>query len=162
MYDPIGFEIPNHGAERAYTMKEYRKLSHTTYLCKYHVVLCPKYRYRILYGKIGQKVRDWIRRICEMKGVDIEEGHVSKDHVHLYLSIPPKFAVSEVVGTIKGRVAVRMFKDFPGLRKKFWGKSFWGKGYFVSTVGINEDVIRKYIQTQEIREKEARQQGFDW
>jgi hypothetical protein len=84
---------------RRYTMETYKQLSHTTYLCNYHVVFCPKYRFRILYGVVGQKVRDWVRKIAEWKGVDILEGHVSKDHVHLVLSIPPKYAVSDVVGT---------------------------------------------------------------
>jgi putative transposase len=78
--------------------------------------------------------------------VEILEGNVSYDHVHLLLSIPPKMAVSEVVGTIKGRVAIRMFKEIPEIRKKFWGRKFWARGYFVSTVGVNEKIIRKYIQ----------------
>jgi putative transposase len=94
--------------------------------------------------------------------VEILEGTVSHDHVHLLLSIPPKMAVSEVVGTIKGRVAIRMLKEIPELRKKFWGRRFWARGYFVSTVGVNEQVIRKYIQNQELKEIQAEQQGFDW
>jgi putative transposase len=94
--------------------------------------------------------------------VEILEGTVSHDHVHLLLSIPPKMAVSEVVGTIKGRVAIRTLKEIPELRKKFWGRRFWARGYFVSTVGVNEQVIRKYIQNQELKEIQAEQQGFDW
>ena len=143
-------------------MELYKQLSHTTYLCNYHVIFCPKYRYRILRGGVGSKTRDWIRRICEWKGVEILEGNVSYDHVHLLLSIPPKMAVSEVVGTIKGRVAIRMFKEIPEIRKKFWGRKFWARGYFVSTVGVNEKIIRKYIQNQELKERQAEQQGFDW
>ena len=103
----------------------YKQLSHTTYLCNYHVIFCPKYRYRILRGGVGRKTRDWIRRICEWTGVEILEGNVSYDHVHLLLSIPPKMAVSEVVGRIKGRVAIRMYKEIPDIRKKFWGRRFW-------------------------------------
>ena len=143
-------------------MELYKQLSHTTYLCNYHVIFCPKYRYRILRGGVGSKTRDWIRRICEWKGVEILEGNVSYDHVHLLLSIPPKMAVSEVVGTIKGRVTIRMFKEIPEIRKKFWGRKFWARGYFVSTVGVNEKIIRKYIQNQELKERQAEQQGFDW
>ena len=110
-------------------MEAYKQLAHTTYLCNYHVIFCPKYRFRILGGGIAIKVRDWIRRICEWKGVEIIEGHVSRDHVHMVLSIPPKLAVSEVVGTIKGRVAIRMFKDVPEIRKKYWGRKLWSRGF---------------------------------
>jgi putative transposase len=115
-----------------------------------------------LRGVIGQKVRDWIRRICEWKGIEIIEGHVSTDHVHLVLSIPPKYAVSEVVGTIKGLVAIRLFKDVSDIRKKFWGRKFWSRGYFVSTIGVNEAIIRNYIQKQELKEREAEQVNLDY
>ena len=143
-------------------MDTYKHLAHTTYLCNYHVVFCPKYRFRVMRGKIGQKVRDWIRKICEWKGIEIIEGHVSTDHVHLVLSIPPKYAVSEIIGTIKGRVAIRMFKEIPEFRKKYWGKRFWAKGYFVSTIGVDETIIRQYVQKQEMKEREAKQLNIDW
>ena len=143
-------------------MDTYKQLAHTTYLCNYHVVFCPKYRFRVMRGKIGQKVRDWIRKICEWKGIEILEGHVSRDHVHLVLSIPPKYAVSEIIGTIKGRVAIRMFKEIPEFRKKYWGKRFWARGYFVSTIGVDERIIRQYIQKQEMKEREAKQLDMDW
>jgi len=113
-------------------------------------------------GKIGQKVRDWIRRICDWKGIEILEGHVSRDHVHLVLSIPPKYAVSEIIGTIKGRVAIRMFKEIPEFRKKYWGKRFWAKGYFVSTIGVDERIIRQYVRKQEMKERQAKQLDIDW
>ena len=143
-------------------MDTYKQLAHTTYLCNYHVVFCPKYRFRVMRGKIGQKVRDWIRRICEWKGIEILEGHVSRDHVHLVLSIPPKYAVSEIIGTIKGRVAIRMFKEIPEFRKKYWGKRFWAKGCFVSTIGVDERIIRQYVRKQEMKEREAKQLNIDW
>ena len=143
-------------------METYKQLSHTTYLCNYHVVFCPKYRFQILHGAVGQKVRDWVRKIAEWKGVEILEGHVSKDHVHLVLSIPPKYAVSDVVGTIKGRVAIRLFKHVPETRKKYWSRKFWSRGYFVSTIGVDEAIIRQYIQKQEVKERQAEQLGFDW
>ena len=143
-------------------MDTYKHLAHTTYLCNYHVVFCPKYRFRVMRGKIGQKVRDWIRKICEWKGIEIIEGHVSRDHVHLVLSIPPKYAVSEIIGTIKGRVAIRVFKEIPEFRKKYWGKRFWARGYFVSTIGVDERIIRQYIQKQEMKEREAKQLDMDW
>ena len=143
-------------------MELYKQLSHTTYLCNYHVVFCPKYRFRILYGTVGQKVRDHIRKISEWKGAEIIEGHVSRDYVHLVFSIPPKYAVSEVIGTIKGRVAIRIFKELPEVRKKYWGGHFWSRGYFVSTIGVNEKIIRQYIQKQELKERQAEQLGFEW
>ena len=143
-------------------MDTYKHLAHTTYLCNYHVVFCPKYRFRVMRGKIGQKVRDWIGKSCEWKGIEIIEGHVSRDHVHLVLSIPTKYAVSEIIGTIKGRVAIRMFKEIPEFRKKYWGKRFWARGYFVSTIGVDERIIRQYIQKQEMKERQAKQLDMDW
>ena len=143
-------------------MEEYKQLSHTTYLCNYHIIFCPKYRFRVLHGPLGQKVKDLIRKISEWKGAEIIEGHVARDHVHLVLSIPPKYAVSEVIGTIKGRVAIRLFKDVPELKKRFWGRKFWARGYFVSTIGVNESIIRKYVQKQELKERQAEQLGFDY
>ena len=143
-------------------MEEYKQLAHTTYLCNYHVVFCPKYRFWILHGSIGQKVRDLIRKISEWKGAEVIEGHVSSDHVHIVLSIPPKYAVSEVVGTIKGRAAIRLFKEVPEIRKKYWGRRFWARGYFVSTIGVNEAIIKQYVQKQEMKERQAEQLGFDY
>ena len=143
-------------------MESYKQLAHTMYLCNYHVVFCPKYRYRILRGRVGSQTRDWIRRICEWRGVEILEGHVSGDHVHLVLSIPPKLAVSQVVGTIKGRVAIRIFREMPDMRKKYWGRKFWTRGYFVSTVGVDERIIRKYVQNQERKERHYEQLGLEW
>ena len=143
VYDLKGIVIANPKWDlRRYTMESYKQLSHTTYLCNYHVVFCSKYRFRILQGKLGQKVRDWIRKISEWKGIEILEDHVSSDHVHLVLSIPPKHAVSDVIGTIKGRVAIRLFKHVPEIRNKFWGRRFWSRGYFVSTIGVDETIIR--------------------
>lgn len=103
-----------------------------------------------------------IRKICEWKGAEIIEGHVSRDHVHLVLSIPPKYAVSEVIGTIKGRVAIGLFKQVPEIRKKYWGRRLWSRGYFVSTIGVNEKIIRQYIQKQEMKERQAEQLGFEY
>jgi putative transposase len=148
--------------ERRDTLETYKQLSHTTYLCNYHVIFCPKYRFRILHGPLGQKVRALIRKVSQWKGAEIIEGRVSRDHVHLVLSIPPKYAVSEVIGTIKGRVAIRLFKEVPELRKRYWGRRFWSRGYFVSTIGVNESIIRQYVQKQELKERQAEQLGFDY
>ena len=143
-------------------METNKQLAHTTYLCNYHVIFCPKYRFRILHGGLGQKVRDLIRKVSEWKGAEIIEGHVSRDHVHLVLSIAPKYAVSEVIGTIKGRVVIWLFKEVPELRRRYWGRRFWSRGYFVSTIGVNESIIRQYIQRQELKERQAEQLGFDY
>jgi len=159
-YGTVG-ACPTKGKRRD-TLDQYKQLAHTTYLCNYHVIFCPKYRFRILRGEIGHKVRDWIRKISEWKGAEIIEGHVSIDHVHLVLSIPPKYSVSEVIGTIKGRVAIRLLKHVPEVRKKYWGRRFWSRGYFVSTIGVNEQIIRQYIQKQELKDRQAEQLGFDY
>ena len=148
--------------ERRDTLKTCKQLSHTTYLCNYHVIFCPKYRFRILHGALGQRVRGLIRKVSEWKGAEIIEGRVWRDHVHLVLSIPPKYAVSEVIGTIQGRVAIRLFKEVPELRKRYWGRRFCSRGYFVSTIGVNESIIRQYVQKQELKERQAEQLGFDY
>ena len=111
-----------------------------------------------VYVLLGNKTNDRIGPGCS----EILEGHISRDHVHLVLSIPPKVAVSEVVATIKGRVAIRMFRDMPEIRKKYWGRRLWSRGFFVSTVGVNEGIISKYIQNQELKERQAEHQGFEY
>jgi putative transposase len=137
-----------------------KKLGHTTYLCNYHVVFCPKYLQRALYGRLGERVRDWIRKVCGWKGIEILDGSVSRDHVHLVLSIPPKYSVSEVIGTLQGWVAIRIFKEVREIGKKHWGRRFWSRGYFVSTVGVTEAVIREYVRQQELRAR--KQNSSDW
>lgn len=163
MYLPYGTvgACPTKGGSRN-TLDQYKQLAHTTYLCNYHVIFCPKYRFRIVKAEIGHKVQDWIRKICEWKGAEIIEGQISVDHVHLLLSIPPKYSVREVIGTIKGRVAIRLLKDVPGIRKKYWRRRFWSRRYFVSTIGVDEQIIRQYVQKQELKDRQAKQLGFDY
>ena len=143
-------------------MDQYKQLANTTYLCNYHVVFCAKYRFHMFRREIGHKVREWIRKISEWKGAEIIEGHGSIDHVHLVLSIPPKYSVSEVIGTIKGRVAIRLLKHVPEIRKKYWGRRFWSRGYFVSTIEVNEQITRQYVQKQELKDRRGEQAGFDY
>lgn len=159
VYPLFGFALAKE--QRRYTVRRYRTLAHVTYLCQFHIVFCPKYRYRVLRGQVGRYVRNVIRQICEWKEVEIEEGHVSQDHVHLLLSIPPKYSVSHVVGTVKGRTAIRVLKRFPDLVRRSFRRSLWSRGYFVSTVGVNEAIIRRYVRHQEMREREAEQLGLD-
>ena len=138
--------------------KRFKKLSHTIYECKYHVVFCPKYRYRILKDDIAESVRQQIYRLCQQKDkVEVLELNVQLDHVHLVLSLPPKYAVSDFMGYLKGKLAMRLFQRYERLGKRYWGRHLWSRGYCVSTVGLNEDQIRKYVRWQERKEREQEQ-----
>ena len=125
------------------------KLSHVVWECKYHIVLVPKYRYKVFSREIRESVKDELRKLCLWMRVEIIEGNVCKDHIHLCLAIPPKYAISNVIGTLKGKTAIRMFNKFPKLRQKYWGSHFWSRGYYVNTVGKNEEMIRQYIKDQD-------------
>ena len=136
-------------------MAKYRKLSHTVYCCMYHIVWTPKYRFRVLEGKIKEFVENKIRQISEWYSVEIEEMSVQIDHVHIVCSIPPKLSVSNYVGIVKGKSAIKIFEKKRYLKEKpFWGNHFWARGYFVSTVGIDEDKIKRYVKYQEQQEKD--------
>ena len=139
--------------------KRFRKLSHTIYECNYHVVFCPKYRYRILKEDIAEYVRQQIYRLSQQKDkVEVVELNVPLDHVHLVLSLPPKYAVSDFMGYLKGKLAMRLFQRYERLGKRYWGRPLWSRGYCVSTVGINEEQIRKYVRWQEQKERAAEQE----
>ena len=134
--------------------REFKKLSHTLYQCKYHIVFCPKYRYRILTGDVGAYVTQEIYRLCTQKdGIEVLEANVQAEHVHIVLSIPPKYSVSKVMGFLKGKLALRVLNHFSSLRKRYWGNHLWSRGYCVSTVGLDEIKIRKYVQWQEAQER---------
>ena len=144
-------------------MAKYRKLSHTVYMCNYHVVFVPKYRYRILEGKVKEIVEKKIRQVCEWYDVEIEEMNIQPDHIHMLISIPPKRSVSEIMGIIKGKSAIHLFKTNRGLKEKpYWGNHFWARGYFVNTVGVDEELIRRYIQHQEKEEKKQEEDGKEY
>ena len=130
-------------------MNTKNNLAHVVYECKYHIVILPKYRYKVFTGDVKMPLREEIRKLCMWLKIEIIEGKVCKDHIHLCLSIPPKYSISEVIGIIKVKSAIRMFNKFPNLKRTYWGCNFWSRGYFVSTVGINEDVIIKYIRDQD-------------
>ena len=132
---------------------QYKRLSHSVWLCKYHIIFCPKYRYKILEGKAEVFVRNKLYRLCGQKDqVTIEEINIQPDHVHLIISIPPKYAVSEIMGFLKGKVALQLFQEQKELTKQYWGRHLWSRGYCVSTVGLNEEQIRKYVKWQQERE----------
>lgn len=129
-------------------MSEYKKLAHALWQCKYHIVWCPKYRFKILKGKVADSVREIVWQLCEWKKLEILESNIQLDHVHLVLSIPPKHSVSEVVGFLKGKSAIKIFDRHLELKKRYWGRHFWAKGYCVCTVGLDEEKIRKYVKWQ--------------
>lgn len=142
---------------------KYRKLSHVVYKCNYHIVWVPKYRFRILTGRLKEVVEHDIRTLCEWKDVEILEINVQMDHVHLVCSIPPKVSVSDFMGFLKGKLAIKLFKSYPRLKQKpYWGNHFWARGYFVNTVGLDEDVIRRYVKYQEDQEKRHERESRDY
>ena len=133
----------------------FKKLSHTIYECKYHTVFCPKYRYRIFKDEIAEYSKQQIYALCRQKElVEVLELNVREDHIHLVLSIPPKYAVSSVMGFLKGKLSIRLFQRYERIGKRYWGRHLWCRGYCVSTVGLNEQQIRDYVKWQEKKEKE--------
>mgnify|MGYP001066042815 CR=1 FL=1 len=124
-------------------------LSHSKWMCKYHIVFIPKYRRKIIYHKLREDIQKYIKDLCKWKGVEIIEGHMMPDHVHLLLSIPPKISISSFMGYLKGKSAMMIFERHANLKYKFGNRHFWATGYYVSTVGIQEKALRKYIQEQE-------------
>ena len=139
--------------------KRFRKLSHSIYECKYHVVFCPKYRFRIFKGDIASYTRQQIQVLCRQKDlVEVLEINVQEDHIHVVMSIPPKYAVSSVMGFLKGKLALRLFGRYERLGKRYWGRHLWSRGYCVSTVGLDEEQIRAYVKWQERKEKQIEQQ----
>ena len=130
-------------------MDDYESLSHSKWECKYHVVFIPKYRRKTLYGELRKHLGEVFRKLALQKESRIEEGHLMSDHVHMMISIPPKYAVAQVVGYIKGKSAIHMARVYGERKRNFVGQHFWARGYFVSTVGRDETVIRDYIRKQE-------------
>ena len=126
---------------------DYRYGSHTIYNIEYHFVWVTKYRYKMLVGEVGQRVRDLVGQTCEAHEVQILNGVVSKDHIHILVSAPPNIAPSEIMRRIKGRSSSKLFNDFPHIKKRYWGRHFWARGYFCATVGqMNEEMIKKYLE----------------
>ena len=130
-------------------MDKYRSLNHTQWECLYHVVFIPKCRRRTLYEGLRKYLGSLFKELASQKESEVEEGHLMRDHVHMLLRIPPKYAVSNVVGYIKGKSAISIARRFTGKTKNFTGENFWARGYFVSTVGLDEEMVRAYIRHQE-------------
>ena len=138
-------------------MRQVGSLNHSRWECKYHIVFIPKYRRKVLFGHIRKELGEVFHRLARQKDSLIEEGHLMADHVHMMISIPPKHAVSQVVGFIKGKSAIHIARTYSGSQRNYVGQHFWARGYFVSTVGRDEKVIREYIRHQEQEDRRVDQ-----
>lgn len=141
-------------------MDAYQSLSHTKWDCKYHVVFIPKYRRKTLYVELRRYLGEVFHQLAAQKQSRIEEGHLMPDHVHMMISIPPKHAVSQVVGYIKGKSAIHLARVYGERKRNFVGQSFWARGYFVNTVGRDETMIREYIRKQEKEDQRLEQMNL--
>jgi putative transposase len=138
-------------------MYDSQSLSHTKWECKYHIVWIPKYRKKALFVELRKYLGEILRELAKQKECEVLEGHLMPDHVHIMLSIPPKYSVSQVVGFIKGKSAIQIARNFQGRKKNFVGQNFWARGYYVSTAGKDEEVVRAYIQAQEKEDQRLEQ-----
>ena len=143
-------------------MKNYQSLHHTKWDCKYHVVFIPKRRKEKIFGVLRKHLGDIFHELAKQKESRIEVGHLHLDHVHICISIPPKYAVSNVIGYIKGKSAISIARNFMGRRKNFSGENFWARGYFVSTIGLDEEEVKKYIREQEKEDERLDQLKLDF
>ena len=143
-------------------MKDSKSLSHTRWDCKYHVVFIPKRRKKRIYGSLRKQLGSMLHELARQKECEIVEGHLRPDHVHMRISIPPKYAVSSVVGFIKGKSAIGIARNFMGRQRNFTGENFWARGYFVSIVGLDEDIVRQYIRDQEKEEARLEQLNLEY
>ena len=137
-----------------------KSLNHTKWECKYYVVFIPKYRRKALYKELRRHLGEVFRQLAKQKESQIEEGHLLSDHVHMMIGIPPKYAVSQVIGYIKGKSAIHLARVYGGRKQNFVGQHFWARGYYVSTVGRDEEAVRKYIREQDEEDKRLDQMGL--
>ena len=135
-------------------MHNFQSLSHVKWECKYHVIITPKYRKKVLYGQVRKRVGEIIRLLAKQKQVEVIKGHAMPDHIHMALSIPPKYSVAIIIGFLKGKSALWLHREFGKIRGTC-AKNFWSRGYFVSTIGLDEEMIKKYIQNQDKKDKDA-------
>ena len=143
-------------------MRQVESLSHRRWECKYHIVFIPKYRRKALFGQVRKELGEIFNQLARQKESLIEEGHIMADHVHMMISIPPKYAVSQVVGYIKGKSAIHMARTHMGRKRNYVGQHFWARGYFASTVGRDEEVLREYIRHQEAEDRRIDQLQLMW
>ena len=138
-------------------MRDWQSQTHVKHYCKYHIVIVPKYRKKAIYGSLRRDIGKILRELCRQQGVVLVEGYAMKDHIHMLLMIPPKYSVANTVGFLKGKSAIRIFLDYMQVKRNFTGRNFWARGYCVSTVGLDEQMIREYIRNQESEEKRQEQ-----
>lgn len=138
-------------------MEDGASLSHTRWECKYHIVWIPKYRKKAMYGQLRKHLGEVIRKLARQKESNVIEGHLMPDHIHMLISIPPKYSVSQVIGYMKGKSAIHIARSYLGRRKNFTGQHFWARGYYVSTVGLDEEMVRSYIKKQEQEDQRLEQ-----
>jgi putative transposase len=147
---------------RRIVMKDWQSMAHVKWECKYHVVIIPKYRQKVLYGKLRGEVGAILRQLCREKGIEMVEGKARPDHIHMLLSVPPRYSIAMTMGFLKGKSAVRIHRSLMKTKGTLFGRSFWARGYCVSTVGLNEASIRQYIQDQDkLQKREEGNQLFD-
>ena len=137
--------------------KDWQSQAHVKWECKYHVVIVPKYRKKVLYGRLRYRIREVLRELCRQGEIGVVEGHLMPDHVHMLLSVPPKYSIANTVGFLKGKSAIRIHRDLLRTRGTLFGRAFWSRGYCVSTVGYNEAEVRQYIREQEQMDRDAEQ-----
>ena len=142
-------------------MKDCQSQAHVKWECKYHVVIIPKYRRKVLYGKIRRRVGEILRELCQQRGIELLEGKAMPDHVHLLLSVPPKYSIAHTIGFLKGKSAIRVHRSVLKTKGTLFGRSFWSRGYCVSTVGWDEEGIREYIRHQEKLQKQQAQLSLE-
>jgi len=142
-------------------MKDWRSQAHVKWECKYHVVLVPKYRSRKVFERVRRRIGEILRELCRQKGLDLLEGKAMPDHVHMLLSVPPKYSVAMTMEYLKGKSAVRIHRELLKTKGTLFGRAFWSRGYCVSTVGLEEAMIRRYIQNQEKVERDQERGLFD-
>ena len=132
-------------------------LAHTKWNCKYHIVFAPKYRRQVIYGKIKADIGKMLRKLCEYKQIEILEAEACKDHIHMLISVPPKYSISQIMGYLKGKSSLMIFEEYANLKYKYGNRHFWCRGFYVDTVGRNKKAIAEYIRNQLYEDKEAEQ-----
>ena len=138
-------------------MREWQSQAHVKHYCRYHIVFVPKYRKKTIYGVLRKEIGGIFHDLCRQYEVELIEGHAMSDHIHMLLMIPPKYSVAHTVGFLKGKSAIRIFREYQQVKRNFTGRHFWARGYCVSTVGLDEQMIRDYIRNQELEEKRQEQ-----
>ncbi len=143
-------------------MKGWKSQAYVRWECKYHVVILPKYRKKVMYGKLRRGIGEILRSLCRQKDIEMEEGNAMPDHIHMLLSVPPKYSIAMAIGYLKGKSAVRIHRELFKTKGTLFGRTFWARGYCVSTVGLDEHQIRRYVREQEKVQKDQDQTEFDF